>query len=55
MTFAYEPWWDMFVALAAGVAVATIAVILIKQFWPNREIERAAKASLAKQAETVAA
>lgn len=55
VTFAYEPWWGMFVALAAGVAVATIAVILIKQFWPNHEIERAAKASLAEQAEAVAA
>lgn len=48
--FAYEPWWGMFVALVAGVAVATIAVILIKRFWPNREIERAAKASLVEQA-----
>ncbi|MCP1387241.1 fructose-specific PTS transporter subunit EIIC [Corynebacterium sp. TA-R-1] len=42
--FAYEPWWGMLIALAAGVAVATAAVILIKQFWPNREIEKAAEA-----------
>ena len=32
--FAYEPWWGMFVALAAGVAVATLAVILIKRPAP---------------------
>lgn len=48
--FAYEPWWGMFAALAAGVVVATLAVIAIKQFWPNKEIEKAAEASLAQQA-----
>lgn len=42
--FAYEPWWGMFIALAAGVAVATAAVIAIKQFWPNAEIQKAADA-----------
>lgn len=43
--FAYDPWWGMFVALAAGVVVATAAVIAIKQFWPNKEIEKAAAAA----------
>lgn len=45
--FAYDPWWGMFVALAAGVVVATTAVIAIKQFWPNKEIEKAAAAPVA--------
>lgn len=40
--FAYEPWWGLFVALIAGVAVATVAVIVAKQFWPNEEIQKAA-------------
>lgn len=40
--FAYDPWWGMFIALLAGVIVSTIAVILAKQFWPNKEIEKAA-------------
>lgn len=41
--FAYQPWWGMLVALAAGVAVATIAVVALKQLWPNHEIRKAAK------------
>ncbi|MCO6393560.1 fructose-specific PTS transporter subunit EIIC [Corynebacterium sp. MC-17D] len=40
--FAYEPWWGLFVALIAGVAVATVAVIVAKQFWPNEEIQKVA-------------
>lgn len=41
--FAYEPWWGMFIALAVGVAVATIAVIAAKRLWPNSTIEEAAQ------------
>lgn len=41
--FAYQPWWGMLIALAAGVAVATIAVVALKQLWPNHEIRKAAK------------
>lgn len=41
--FAYQPWWGMLIALAAGVAVATIAVVALKQLWPNEEIRKAAK------------
>ena len=41
--FAYHPWWGMLVALAAGVAVATLAVVALKQWWPNEEIREAAK------------
>ncbi|WP_087118079.1 PTS fructose transporter subunit IIABC [Corynebacterium urinipleomorphum] len=41
--FAYEPWWGMFIALAVGVVVATIAVIAAKQLWPNKTIEEAAQ------------
>ncbi|WKD57515.1 PTS system fructose-specific EIIABC component [Corynebacterium capitovis DSM 44611] len=40
--FAYDPWWAMFIALAAGVAVGTAAVLLAKQVWPNKAIEEAA-------------
>ena len=40
---AYHPWWGMLVALAAGVAVATLAVVALKQWWPNDEIRKAAK------------
>lgn len=41
--FAYDPWWGMLAALAAGVAVATAAVVALKQFWPNHEIRKAAE------------
>lgn len=41
--FAYEPWWGMFIALAVGVIVATVAVIAAKQLWPNKTIEEAAQ------------
>ena len=41
--FAYEPWWGMFISLAVGVAVATIAVIAAKRLWPNTTIEQAAQ------------
>ncbi|OIR42468.1 PTS lactose transporter subunit IIC [Corynebacterium sp. NML140438] len=51
--FAYDPWWGLFIALIAGVAVATLAVILAKQFWPNEEIQKAA-AEASAQAETAA-
>lgn len=42
--FAYDPWWGMLIALAAGVVVATAAVIALKQFWPNKEIQKAVAA-----------
>lgn len=41
--FAYDPWWGMFAALAAGVAVSAAAVIAAKQIWPNKAIEHAAQ------------
>ena len=40
--FAYKPWWGLFIALAAGVAVAALAVITAKRLWPNKTIEEAA-------------
>lgn len=47
--FAIEPAWAYFVAILAGVAVAAIAVIAMKQFWPNKTAEEAAaKAETAK-------
>lgn len=49
--FAIEPAWAYFVAILAGVAVAAIAVIAMKQFWPNKAAEEAAaKAETAKAA-----
>ena len=49
--FAIEPAWAYFVAILAGVAVAAIAVIAMKQFWPNKTAEEAAaKAETAKAA-----
>lgn len=41
--FAYDPWWGMLAALAAGVAVAAVAVVALKQFWLNHEIRKAAE------------
>lgn len=41
--FAYDPWWGMLAALAAGVAVAAVAVVALKQFSPNHEIRKAAE------------
>ncbi|MDK8763332.1 fructose-specific PTS transporter subunit EIIC [Corynebacterium sp. MSK218] len=49
--FAIEPAWAYFVAILAGVVVAAIAVIAMKQFWPNKTAEEAAaKAETAKAA-----
>ena len=49
--FAIAPAWAYFVAILAGVAVAAIAVIAMKQFWPNKTAEEAAaKAETAKAA-----
>ena len=31
--FAYEPWWGMFIALAVGVLVSTVAVLAAKRLW----------------------
>lgn len=43
--FAIDPLWGWIVALLAGIAVSTIAVIVLKQFWPNEAIQKeAAKA-----------
>ena len=43
--FAIDPLWGWIVALLAGIVVSTIAVILLKQFWPNEAIQKeAAKA-----------
>ena len=40
--FAIEPAWAYFVAILAGVVVAALAVIAMKQFWPNKAAEQAA-------------
>lgn len=42
---AIEPWWGFLIALLAGVAVSTVAVIALKQFWPNAAVEGAAAVS----------
>ena len=47
--FAIEPAWAYFVAILAGVIVSAIAIIAMKQFWPNKAAEEAAaKAEKAK-------
>src|SRR5699024_1380703 len=40
--FAIEPIWGYLVAILVGTAVAAIAVIALKQFWPNKTIQEAA-------------
>ena len=43
--FAIDPIWGWIIALLAGIAVSTLAVIAMKQFWPNKTVEaEAAKA-----------
>lgn len=49
--FAIDPLWGWIVALLAGIAVSTVAVIMFKQFWPNKTIQaEAAKAEAQKVA-----
>lgn len=42
--FAIEPWWGFLISLVAGTIVATVTVIALKQFWPNKVIEESAAA-----------
>ena len=42
VVWAVEPWWGWIIALVAGTLVSTIAVLALKQFWPNKAIEDAA-------------
>lgn len=41
--FAIDPFWGYLVAIAAGVVVSTTAVLAMKQFWPNKAVEEAAR------------
>lgn len=45
--FAIQPIWGFILALVLGTVVSTIAVIALKQFWPNKAIEQQAKAAAA--------
>lgn len=45
--FAIDPLWGWIIALAAGVATSAVAVILLKQFWPNHAVQEAAKQPVA--------
>ncbi|WP_448853514.1 PTS fructose transporter subunit IIABC [Corynebacterium frankenforstense] len=45
--FAIAPWWGFIVSIIAGVLVGAVAVIAMKQFWPNKAAEAAAKAEKA--------
>ena len=47
VVWAIDPWWGWLIALAAGTAVSTIAVVALKQFWPNKAAEAAAAAAVA--------
>nr|WP_286981588.1 fructose-specific PTS transporter subunit EIIC [Corynebacterium sp. UBA5992] len=40
--FAIDPIWGFLVSLAAGIVVSAVAVIAMKQLWPNKTIEAAA-------------
>lgn len=42
VAFAIDPFWAYLVAIVAGVAVSTLAVLVMKQFWPNKTIQQAA-------------
>jgi len=42
VVFAIEPAWAYFVAILAGVLISALAVITMKQFWPNKTAEEAA-------------
>lgn len=38
VAFAYDPWWGLAAALAAGVAVSTAAVLTAKSAWPRSAV-----------------
>lgn len=40
--FAINPWWGALVALLAGVIVSAVAVLTLKQVWPNKTVESSA-------------
>ncbi|GAB2499694.1 PTS system fructose-specific EIIABC component [Corynebacterium atrinae] len=40
--FAIDPWWGFLLSIAVGTIVSAIAVIALKQFWPNKAAEEAA-------------
>lgn len=42
VVWAIEPWWGWIIALVAGTIVSTVAVVAMKQFWPNKAVEAAA-------------
>ena len=43
VAFAIDPFWAYLVAILAGVAVSTVAVLAMKQFWPNKTVQEAAQ------------
>ncbi|MER0092717.1 fructose-specific PTS transporter subunit EIIC [Corynebacterium sp. KPL2838] len=43
VAFAIDPFWAYLVAILAGVAVSTVAVLAMKQFWPNKTVQQAAQ------------
>ena len=45
VVWAIDPWWGWLIALAAGTVVSTIAVVALKQFWPNKATEAAVAAA----------
>ncbi|MCS5479158.1 fructose-specific PTS transporter subunit EIIC [Corynebacterium sp. YIM 101645] len=42
--FAIDPWWGFLLAIIAGTVVSAIAVIALKQFWPNKASQAMAAA-----------
>ncbi|QPK78349.1 PTS sugar transporter subunit IIA [Corynebacterium lizhenjunii] len=48
--FAINPAWGFVVSILAGVAVSALAVIALKQFWPNQVAEASAAKAAAAEA-----
>lgn len=45
LLFAIQPIWGFLLALGVGVVVSTLAVVGMKQFWPNKTVEAQAAKS----------
>lgn len=53
--FAIEPIWGYIAAILGGTLVATVLVIALKQFWPNKTIQEAAAKNEKEKAAAAAA
>ncbi|WP_018297964.1 PTS fructose transporter subunit IIABC [Corynebacterium lubricantis] len=53
--FAISPWWGAIIALLAGIVVSAVAVIVMKQVWPNKAVEQAAEEAAHQEHDAVTA